>query len=62
MGHYRFPKAWTRHTIRYIPTVYIATIDEGLDWIGFVNFFYLIDTNVLTHEYGLHKSPKLTHF
>jgi hypothetical protein len=28
----------------------------------FVDIFDLINTSVLTHEYGLHKIPKLTHF
>ncbi len=42
-------------------TTYITTIDENLNWVDFINIFDIINTKVLTHEYGLHKFPKLTH-
>jgi len=62
VGHGKFLRAQAQHTIRYIPIAYTTTIDEDLDWINFVNIFDLINTNVLTHKYGLHKYPELTHF
>jgi len=40
---------------------FTITTNEDLDWIDFVNFLDIINTNVLTHEYALHKFPKVTH-
>jgi len=61
IGQRKFAKAQAYHTIKYTLTAYIATTYENLDWIDFVNIFDLINTGVLTHEYGLHKFPELTH-
>jgi len=42
-------------TIRYILTTYTTITYEDLNWRDFVDIFALINTSVLTHEYGLHK-------
>jgi hypothetical protein len=62
VGHGKFFRAQAQHTIRYTPITCTTTIDEDLDCTNFVNIFNLINTNVLTHKYGYHKYPKLTHF
>ncbi len=62
VGHCIFLRAQTQHTIRYTLIACTTTNDEDLDKIDFANIFDLINTNVLTHEYGLHKYPELTHF
>jgi hypothetical protein len=61
VGQCKFARVQTHHTIRYTPTTYVATTNEDLDLIDFVNIFDLINTGVLTHEYRLHKFPELTH-
>jgi len=61
IGQHKFAKAQAHHTIRYAPLAYIATTNDDLDWIDFINIFDLINTGVLTHEYGLHKFLELTH-
>jgi hypothetical protein len=60
-SQHKFPRARAQHIIKYIPTSYITT-DENLDWVDLTNIFDLIDTKVLTCEYGLHNFPKLIHF
>ncbi len=57
MGQHIFLSAQAQYTIRYIPTTYTSTIDKNLDQINFANIFDLINTSVLTHEYGLQKYP-----
>jgi len=61
VGQCKFARVRTHHTIRYTPTTYVATTNEDLDLIDFVDIFDLISIGVLTHEYRLHKFPKLTH-
>jgi hypothetical protein len=53
MGHGRFLKARTQCTIKYSPVAYTTTTYEDLDSIDFVDIFDVINTSVLTHEYGL---------
>jgi hypothetical protein len=55
MSHDRFLQAQTQQTIRYTPIACTTTTHEDLDWTNFANIFDLINTSVLTHEYGLHK-------
>jgi hypothetical protein len=61
-SQHKFPRARAQQIIKYIPTTYITITYENLDWVDFTNIFDIINTKVLTHEYGLHKFPKLTHF
>jgi hypothetical protein len=53
MGHGRFLKARTQCTIKYSLVAYTTTTYEDLDSIDFVDIFDVINTSVLTHEYGL---------
>jgi hypothetical protein len=62
VGHGKKFRVQAQHTIKYIPIAYITTTDENLDWIDFANIIDLINTSVLTHEYGLYKYLELTHF
>ncbi len=57
VGQCRFPRAQARCIIRYTPTTCTTTIGEDLDSIDFASIFDIINTNVLTHEFGLHKYP-----
>jgi hypothetical protein len=62
VGQGKFSRARAKRTIKYTPTTYTTTTNEDLNWIDFSNIFYLININVLTREYGLHKYFELTHF
>jgi hypothetical protein len=54
VGHGKFLRARAQCTIRYTPTTCTITTYEDLDWTDFANIFDLINTTILTHEYGLH--------
>jgi hypothetical protein len=43
-------------------TTCTTIINEDLNWTNFVDIFNLINISVSTHEYGLHKFFKSTHF